>query len=199
MSVWIWPPTALPDVAAPDFITTASFRKVKTTSAFFLDIFGLGYDITFIPFLPKGKCILCGRSWHPLLAMYHHLCWRKKQSCWEKEATFYVLVFKDSHFVLIGGILFQKGRNVIAVGLANVQWNIYTRGGMMVSKHSWCNGYFHECGARVVISITSLFAGYHHTTTRVHFPLHIRQPHSNTTLYLRFMPWFFFKDEVCIY
>ena len=26
--------------------------------------------------------------------------------------------------------------NVIAVGLANVQWKIHTRGGMMVSKHS---------------------------------------------------------------
>ena len=28
----------------------------------------------------------------------------------------------------------------------------------------------------------SLIAGYHHTTTCVHFPSHIRQPHSNTTL-----------------
>ena len=38
------------------------------------------------------------------------------------------------------------------------------------------------------IAITSLNAEYHHTTTRVHFPLHIRQPHSNTTfLYIIFI------------
>ena len=53
----------------------------------------------------------------------------------------------------------------------------------LVLLHSWCNGYHHSCFALVEISITSLVAGYHHATTCVHFPLHIRLPHRNTTLH----------------